>query len=423
DELRTLDYKSLDSQNFQLNETVTALQEQLDHFKAENEKVKQHYQELFNSIKVTRVKTIERKTSLQTKIENLKTQFKGKMPCVTNNAVTPKVSAIAKYAIEVESISASLKNNRNIHHHYLNRLRDILDTLREIELLANVRASCPKENEIMNDRTSTAKSVPKKKVEDHIRNTKSNLHNQNRVDSRISLKRTKATGKLFANVGYQWKPTRRKFTLGEQCPLTRITKPKVVHVRQWKPTSRIIPLGEQCPVTRSIVSTSAPIVVETQAPMVPIVPDNACTNQLDPNSNWGSGTPNSPFLSVFKCSQPVPRAPAVHDPVSQLAPPAPADHVPYFPAGTSASLSIEEDAPSTSISSYSVQQSSSVHQGVAVDHTLAVNPFAPVDDVPFVNIFAPDPSSEATSFGEVSLADPNQSILPHEHLRKWTNSH
>ncbi|GJX55157.1 retrovirus-related pol polyprotein from transposon TNT 1-94, partial [Tanacetum coccineum] len=67
--------------------------------------------------------------------------------------------------------------------------------------------------------------------------------------------------------------------------------------------------------------------------------------------------------------------------------------------------------------------SPSIHQGVAVDHTLVVNPFAPVDDVPFVNIFAPDPSSEATSSREVSPADPNQSILSHEHLNKWTNSH
>ncbi|GJV57386.1 hypothetical protein Tco_1458391 [Tanacetum coccineum] len=357
DELHTINYKSLDSQNFQLNETVTALQEQLDHFKAENKKVKQHYQELFNSIKVTRVKPIERKTSLQTEIENLKTQLKGKMPCITNNVVTPKVSAITKYEIEVESISVSLKNNKNIHHHYLNLLRDILDTLREIveedriaklhdnavahactytkqsqELLEYVIGTCPKafnkrdkyiattsstrkkhvtfaepletsnhstsklvqhpdvkksnvpislstevnsdtkasrskpRSNIKNDRTLTAKSVPKKKVEDHIRNTKSDLHKQNRVDSSISLKRTvinsisdsrcktctkciissnhekcvekflnssnkppvkkvwrvkqvkqtwKATEKLFANVGYQWKPTRRKFTLGE----------------------------------------------------------------------------------------------------------------------------------------------------------------------------------------------------------------
>ncbi|GJX35567.1 retrovirus-related pol polyprotein from transposon TNT 1-94 [Tanacetum coccineum] len=550
------------TQNFQLNETVTALQEQLDHFKAENEKVKQHYQELFNSIKVTHVKTNERTTSLQTKIKNLKTQLKGKMPCITNNVVTPKVSAIAKYAIEVESIPASLKNNRNIHHHYLNRLRDILDTLRKIvehgrskrpsdnsleyaciytkrsqELLANVRASCSKEStnptnhvkqpivqktnvpiihstevnsdtkasmskprrNIKNDRTSTAKSVPKKKVEDHIRNTNRPTNPQSRKFGESNkLSKLGKQQELFANVGYQWKPTGRKFTLGEQCPLTRITKPKVVPVRQWKPTGRIIPLGEQCPVTRSIASTSAPIVVETQAPMVPIVPDNACTNQLDPNNNWGSGTPNSPCLSVFKfqtsnlnvnkmayvdntsglalqrkerctlqCAlsleeekssclrpfsstsfmlfyvrsvnkwinipligscrtlliQPVPPAPAVHDPVFQPAPPAPADHVPVFPTSTPAYFSIEEDAPSTSISSSSVQQSPSIHQGVAVDHTLVVNPFAPVDDVPFVNIFAPDPSSEATSSREVSPADPNQSILPHEHLRKWTNSH
>ncbi|GJY60573.1 hypothetical protein Tco_0461230 [Tanacetum coccineum] len=32
----------------------------------------------------------------------------------------------------------------------------------------------------------------------------------------------KATGKIFVNAGYQWKPTGRKFTLGEQYPLTRI---------------------------------------------------------------------------------------------------------------------------------------------------------------------------------------------------------
>nr|GEX66360.1 retrovirus-related Pol polyprotein from transposon TNT 1-94 [Tanacetum cinerariifolium] len=102
-------------------------------------------------------------------------------------------------------------------------------------------------------------------------------------------------------------------------------------------------------------------------------------------------------------------------------PPTLAVHVLVFPTGTPASFSIEEDALSTSISSSLVNQSRSVHQGVAV--TLAVNPFTLVDDVPFVNIFASDPSSEATSSEEVSPADPNQATLPHEHLKKWTNSH
>ncbi|GJW19834.1 retrovirus-related pol polyprotein from transposon TNT 1-94 [Tanacetum coccineum] len=108
------------------------LQEQLEHFKAKNEKVKQHYQELFNYIKIMLVKTIERTTSLQTKIENLKTQFKGKMPCVTSNVESPKVSVFEKYAIEIESIPLIQRNNRDVHHHYLNRLRDTLDTLHEI---------------------------------------------------------------------------------------------------------------------------------------------------------------------------------------------------------------------------------------------------------------------------------------------------
>ncbi|GKC37993.1 hypothetical protein Tco_1050377 [Tanacetum coccineum] len=189
DDRLTLDYKSLDSQNFQLTETVTALQEQLEHFKNEKKKVKQHYQELFNSIKVTRVKTIERKTSLQTEIKNLKTQLKGKMSCVTNNVVTPKVSVVPKYVIEVESIPANLNNNRNIHNHYLNRLGEILDTLRDIveqgrstrlsdtsleyaciytkrsqELLANVCASCPKESNKQDNGIATTPVTKKKHV-------------------------------------------------------------------------------------------------------------------------------------------------------------------------------------------------------------------------------------------------------------------
>ncbi|GJZ92671.1 retrovirus-related pol polyprotein from transposon TNT 1-94 [Tanacetum coccineum] len=42
----------------------------------------------------------------------------------------------------------------------------------------------------------------------------------------------KATGKVFTNVGYQWMPTGRKFTLREQCPLTRFTKSKAVPLKQ-----------------------------------------------------------------------------------------------------------------------------------------------------------------------------------------------
>ncbi|GJW70955.1 retrovirus-related pol polyprotein from transposon TNT 1-94 [Tanacetum coccineum] len=150
------------------------LQEQLEHFKAKNDKAKQHYQELFNSIKITRVKTITRTTSLQTEIENLKTQLKGKMPCVTSNVESPKVFVFEKYAIKVESIPPSQRNNRDVHHHYLNRLRDTLDTLREIvedarrvSNATKARRSQFKSNK-MNDKTLPANSVPEKKVKDTI---------------------------------------------------------------------------------------------------------------------------------------------------------------------------------------------------------------------------------------------------------------
>ncbi|GJS63978.1 hypothetical protein Tco_0678542 [Tanacetum coccineum] len=55
-----------------VTEKVTVLQEQNELFRAENEKVKQHYKELYDSIKITRAKHIEHTTSLLTENENLK---------------------------------------------------------------------------------------------------------------------------------------------------------------------------------------------------------------------------------------------------------------------------------------------------------------------------------------------------------------
>ncbi|GJS82732.1 retrovirus-related pol polyprotein from transposon TNT 1-94 [Tanacetum coccineum] len=318
-----------------------ALHERIEHFQTENEKVKLHYQELFDSIKLTWIKTIAKTTFLLNEIENLKTRLKGKMPSITSDTIKSKVSTVEKYAIDVGPIPSCHKNNRNVHPSYLNRLKDTLDTLRKIvkearnerssdndleyvcvyiktsqELLEHVIASCPKavnkrdkfiattpftrkkqvtfvepcetsnnntsthvkqQNEkktnvpvlpstgvngvtkasgskprsnTKNDRTSRAKSVPKKTVEDYLRNNKSDLHKQTRVDSSISYKRT--------------------------CPLTRITKSKVVLVRQWKPTGRIIPLRGQCPLIRSTTSTSGPTVAKPQVTNAPV---KCCTDR------------------------------------------------------------------------------------------------------------------------------------------------
>ncbi|GKE34382.1 retrovirus-related pol polyprotein from transposon TNT 1-94 [Tanacetum coccineum] len=99
-----------------------------------------------------------------------------------------------------------------------------------------------------------------------------------------------------------------------------------------------------------------------------------------------------------------------------------------IPTGPSVYISFDHDTPSGSHSpSSSAHQSSSVHHGVATEHSFDVNPFATTEHEPFVNVFAPDPNSEAfapdpnseaSSSGILMITTPNQSTQPHEHLRK-----
>ncbi|GJY49719.1 retrovirus-related pol polyprotein from transposon TNT 1-94 [Tanacetum coccineum] len=92
---------------------------------------------------------------------------------------------------------------------------------------------------------------------------------------------------------------------------------------------------------------------------------------------------------------------------------------PVIPTGPSMSISIDLDAPSGShISSLLDHHSSLVHHGVAGEQYPEVNPFAAANPEPFVNVFAPDYNSEASSSGEITIPEPNQSTLPHEHIRK-----
>ncbi|GJS86235.1 integrase, catalytic region, zinc finger, CCHC-type containing protein [Tanacetum coccineum] len=129
---RTLDFRALDFQITQLTEKVTVLQEQNELFRAENEKIKQHYKELYDSIKIKRAKHIEQTTALTTENENLKAQIQNKMKSVTKDHVKPTVLAPGKYAIDVEPIPPRNRNNREVHLDYLRHLKESVETLREI---------------------------------------------------------------------------------------------------------------------------------------------------------------------------------------------------------------------------------------------------------------------------------------------------
>ncbi|GJW55535.1 retrovirus-related pol polyprotein from transposon TNT 1-94 [Tanacetum coccineum] len=161
---------------------VTALIEQNDCVRIELEKVKQHYKELYDSIKITRAHTSEKTSTMLNEIESLKAQLRSKEPCFTSDYVKPKVLAPGMYAIDVKPIPHPLKNNRSAHLNYISHLKESVETVREIveearvvkpldnslnyacqytklsqELLEYVIGTCPKS---FNERDNKAPSTP-----------------------------------------------------------------------------------------------------------------------------------------------------------------------------------------------------------------------------------------------------------------------
>ncbi|GKD85219.1 hypothetical protein Tco_1356373, partial [Tanacetum coccineum] len=200
----------------------------------------------------------------------------------------------------------------------------------EVNSYTNASGSQHRSNTKKN-RISPAKSVNKKKVEEHHRTNKFSLKTMNRVDSIISSKFNylhsvnasssikyvmrkvkqvwkskqvwKATGKVLISVGYQWRPTGRIFTLGEQCPLTRLTKSKVVHAKQTEnvSTSKSLTRKKCRNQQYQAVLVSLPTSPENQAIAASMQSAIAYANQQEPNQNKGSNFPNSPSSFVFKC--------------------------------------------------------------------------------------------------------------------------
>ncbi|GJW76723.1 retrovirus-related pol polyprotein from transposon TNT 1-94 [Tanacetum coccineum] len=131
------------------------------------------------------------------------------------------------------------------------------------------------------------------------------------------------------------------------------------------------------------------------------------------------GLPRLKFEKDHLCSACQLEPPRVKRPVS----PAPAVPVPVNSAGTPSSTTIDQDAPSPSHSpSSSALQSLSFQQGVA-STSMEDNPLAPVDNDPFVNVFALKPSSEASSSRDVSSAESTYVTQTHYHLGKWSKDH
>ncbi|GJR37236.1 hypothetical protein Tco_1212920 [Tanacetum coccineum] len=145
---RTLDFRALDFQITELTEKVTVLKEQNKLFRKENAIIKQHYKVLYDSIKITRAKTVEKITALLAENENLKAKIIEKINCVTMNTVKPKVLAPGMYAIDVEPIPPRNRNNRQVHLDYLKHLKESVETYHEI--VKEARIEKPLDNALGN---------------------------------------------------------------------------------------------------------------------------------------------------------------------------------------------------------------------------------------------------------------------------------
>ncbi|GJV45493.1 retrovirus-related pol polyprotein from transposon TNT 1-94 [Tanacetum coccineum] len=185
--------KALDFQIIQLTEKVTTLQEQNELFRAENEKIMQHYKELYDSIKIT-------------------------------HSVKPRVLAPGRYAIDVDPLPSRLRNNREAHLDYLKHLKESVETVREI--VEEAKAERPLDGSLASACLYTK-------------------HSQELLE----------------------------YVIG--------TCPKDFNQQDKKHAYT------------PAVPVSLPTSPENQA--------IALANQQEPNQNWGSNFPNSPFSSVFKC--------------------------------------------------------------------------------------------------------------------------
>nr|GFA20672.1 integrase, catalytic region, zinc finger, CCHC-type, peptidase aspartic, catalytic [Tanacetum cinerariifolium] len=128
---RTVKVRTMDSQLTKVTDPVTNLQAQNDLFRAENDKVKQHYKQLYDSIKITRVKHIEQVTKLTAENVTLKTS-------VSKAKVQPSVLTRTKHAVDVELSVSRLRNNRDAHLDYLRNLKESVETIHDIVKEAKV---------------------------------------------------------------------------------------------------------------------------------------------------------------------------------------------------------------------------------------------------------------------------------------------
>nr|GEY56563.1 retrovirus-related Pol polyprotein from transposon TNT 1-94 [Tanacetum cinerariifolium] len=442
---RTLKVRTVDYQITQLTEKVTNLQAQNDLFRAENDKIKQHYKELYDSIKIMRAKHIEQVTALTTENANLKAQILDKVNSVIKDHVKPKVLAPGKYAIDVEPIVPRLRNNREAHLDSLRHLKESVETIRDIVEEAKVKTNVPvppstgvnrctnasgsqPRSNTKKNRISPAKGVNKLQVEDQPRTNKSHLRTSNRVDSSSRHKHTFIGTVRFGNDHFGAIMGYGDYVNGDSV----ISRVKFLRSKDETPEVVIkfpqqIQVGLNKTVRYIRTDNGTEFVNHTLTEYYEQAVATACYTQNQslihtrhnktPYESVHNKKPDLTFIRVFGAlcyptndSEDLGKLqPTTNIGIFVGYAPSRKVQAPFNSAGTPSSTTIDQDAPSPSISpSSSALQSHGLHQGVAAESTfIEDNPVAPVDNNPFINVFAPEPNSEASSSGDELVPQPD----------------
>nr|GEV93755.1 retrovirus-related Pol polyprotein from transposon TNT 1-94 [Tanacetum cinerariifolium] len=193
---RTLKVRAVDSQITQLTEKVNVLQAQNDSFRAENDKLKQHYKELNNrEVHLDYLRHL--KESIET-IRDIVEETKVNMRLVlVRKTLTNEIKKLASAPLimkkQVTFSEPSDTSNSNTHKHVAKmntqKTNILVPPSTGVNRCTNASGSQPRSN-TKNNRISLANDVNKMQVEEQPRTNKSHLRTSNRVDSSSRPKRT-----------------------------------------------------------------------------------------------------------------------------------------------------------------------------------------------------------------------------------------
>ncbi|GJV97032.1 retrotransposon protein, putative, ty1-copia subclass [Tanacetum coccineum] len=207
--LSTLEFQALETENTQLKEELTTVRIKNDSLRDENVSIKKRYQDLYKSKQMYLLGSTNVCVNLSTGIKSVTEASKSKSKCETKTHRN-----LPARSENVKRVDNPLRNLNKRNH------VDSSLSVKRTGFISKSVSVCNICNECL-------------VFGNHNKCGVKNLNSVNAKNPKVNNDATvkqvwKATGKIFASVGSKWRPTGRKFTLGDTCPLTRITKPEVV---------------------------------------------------------------------------------------------------------------------------------------------------------------------------------------------------